>query len=251
MARKHRIIIVGATSAIAEHCARAWVTEGKADLVLVGRNQRRLERLADDLRARDPNADVSTYVVENFQEPEAIRAAVEDIAARGGIDIALVAHGDLPDQETCQTDLVACRDALMINGISPILFAEALAGQMERKGRGTLAIIGSVAGDRGRRSNYIYGAAKGALTRHAQGMRHRFAQGPVSVVLIKPGPTDTPMTTALKQRGTSLASVEDVAQRIVRGIQAGKGVVYAPPKWALIMLIIRHLPWFLFKRLDI
>jgi short-subunit dehydrogenase len=120
---------------------------------------------------------------------------------------------------------------------------------MEAAGSGTLAIIGSVAGDRGRKTNYVYGAAKGLIDRYAQGLQHRFAGTQVKVVLIKPGPTATPMTAHLPQRG--LASAEAVAHRIVTAVAAGQPVVYAPARWWLIMMIIRHLPRVIFNRLNI
>jgi NAD(P)-dependent dehydrogenase (short-subunit alcohol dehydrogenase family) len=108
-----------------------------------------------------------------------------------------------------------------------------------------------VAGDRGRRSNYVYGAAKGLVTRYAQGLQHRLAGSgsALRVVLVKPGPTATPMTAHLPQRG--LAPVELVARTIVQGSKAGKPVVYAPGKWALIMMVIRHLPAFVFNKMNI
>ena len=139
----------------------------------------------------------------------------------------------------------------MVNGVSPVLFAEALVQHKEKADRGTLGLIGSVAGDRGRKSNYVYGAAKGLVTRYAQGLQHRLAGSAVKIVLIKPGPTDTPMTAHLKQDGGKLASVEQVAQQIVSGMRQGKPVVYTPGKWALIMMIIRHLPQFVFNKMDI
>ena len=108
-----------------------------------------------------------------------------------------------------------------------------------------------MAGDRGRKSNYVYGAAKGLVTRYAQGMQHRFAGTGVKVVLIKPGPTDTPMTAHLKSQGAKLASVEDVAGQIVDAIERGHTTTYAPRKWALIMMIIRHLPAQIFNKLNI
>ena len=132
-----------------------------------------------------------------------------------------------------------------------MLFAEAFAGHLQRQDLGTLAIIGSVAGDRGRKSNYVYGAAKGLVTRYAQGLQHRLAATNVEVVLIKPGPTDTPMTAAMKQQGGKLASVADVAITIVSGMAKGKHLIYAPGKWALIMMVIRHLPRVVFNKMDI
>jgi short-subunit dehydrogenase len=120
---------------------------------------------------------------------------------------------------------------------------------MEKAQQGTLALTGSVAGDRGRKSNYVYGAAKGLVTRYAQGLQHRFAKTPIQIVLIKPGPTATAMTAHLPQRG--LAAADAVAATIVQGIAQGKPVIYAPSKWAVIMMIIIHLPAFIFNKLDI
>lgn len=250
MKDQKRIVIIGATSAIAEHCARLWVQDQPADLVLVGRDVQRLERVALDLRVRSPES--KTQIVQaDFLDPVLINATVENIMQSAWVDLVLIAHGSLPDQAKCQDDLQACRTALEINGVSPVLYAEAFAMHMAKVKHGTIALIGSVAGDRGRKSNYVYGAAKGLVTRYAQGLQHRFASTGVKVVLIKPGPTDTPMTAHLKNRGLTLASAEVVAKQIVEGITAGRSVIYAPSKWGIIMLIIRHIPSFIFKKMDI
>ena len=244
-----RIVIVGATSAIAEHCARLWA-RAIVDLILIGRDLARAERVAADLRVRSPQSTIRTLVA-NFIDPSAIRQLVDGIVAEGVVHTVLIAHGSLPDQAVCQQNLNECHEALTVNGISPVLFAEAFAGHMQKANHGTLAIIGSVAGDRGRKSNYVYGAAKGLVARYAQGLQHRLAGTNVKVVLIKPGPTDTPMTAHLKQQGKRLANVENVAQIIVRGVDQGQPVIYVPTKWALIIMIIRHLPRFIFNRMDI
>ena len=149
--------------------------------------------------------------------------------------------------------LAQAEAAMDLNGLSPVLFAEAFVGPLQQAGAGTLVILGSVAGDRGRKSNYVYGAAKGLVTRYAQGLQHRLALAgsAVKVVLVKPGPTDTAMTAHLKAQGAKLADPDEVAAAIVRGAERGQPVVYAPGKWALIMLVIRHLPRFVFNRMDI
>ncbi|KPG00651.1 short-chain dehydrogenase [Rhodopseudomonas sp. AAP120] len=250
MSSRTRIVIVGATSAIAEHCARVWLESRPADLVLLGRDRQRLERTANDLGVRSPHSEIRIVQAE-FLDPVAIQAVVDDILQQGGVDIVLIAHGSLPDQRGCQSDLAACRDALEINGVSPVLFAEAFANRMAQAGRGTIAVIGSVAGDRGRKSNYVYGAAKGLITRYVQGLQHRFAGTKLRIVLIKPGPTDTPMTAELKGQGARLAPVESVAREIVAGIDAGKPTVYAPGKWKIIMTVVRHIPAVIFNRLEI
>jgi decaprenylphospho-beta-D-erythro-pentofuranosid-2-ulose 2-reductase len=245
---QQRIVIIGATSSIAEHCARLWAARGNASLILVGRDAARMERIGADLRVRGA-AGVQVRAAD-LMDPRAIRALVDAIVAEGMPTQVLIAHGSLPDQARCQRDLGAAAEALQVNAMSPVLFAEAFAGHMEAVG-GTIIVIGSVAGDRGRRSNYVYGAAKGLVTRYAQGMQHRLAGSGslLKVVLVKPGPTATPMTAHLPQRG--LAPVEDVARQIVDGAAAGKAVVYAPGKWALIMMVIRHLPAFVFNKMNI
>lgn len=245
-----KIVIIGATSAIAEQCARLWAAEAPGTMVLVGRDAGRTERVAEDLRVRAPRTTI-TSLGADFHDPAAIRALVETLNTPSPADLVLIAHGSLPDQPQCQDNLAACRDALEVNAISPVLFAEAFAGAMQASGRGTLVVIGSVAGDRGRKSNYVYGAAKGLVTRYVQGLQHRLARTGVRVVLVKPGPTDTPMTAHLKQARTRMASAPEVAECIVRGARSGKAVVYAPAKWTLIMMVIRHLPRFVFNRMDI
>jgi short-subunit dehydrogenase len=245
-----KIVIIGATSAIAEHCARLWVKESPINLVLLGRDQVKTELVAADLRVRSPQSTITVQTTD-FLDPSRIREWANRIVAEGLPDIVLIAHGSLPDQMACQQDLGLCEEALAVNGVSPALFAEAFARHMQQADTGRLAIIGSVAGDRGRKSNYIYGAAKGLVTRYAQGLQHRLAGTNVKVILIKPGPTDTPMTAQLKCKGAKLADVGTVAQTIVNGIGRGTPVVYAPGKWALIMMVIRHLPLRIFNILNI
>jgi len=245
-----RIVVVGATSAIAEHCCRLWVQREAVDLTLVVRDMAKGEHMAADLRVRNPQSSVALTTVD-FMAPAAIAAFVASVASGGPIDAVLIAHGVLPVQAQCEQDLALCREMLEVNGLSPVLFAEAFAAIMEKAGRGTIAIIGSVAGDRGRKANYVYGAAKGLVARYAEGMEHRFAGTDVRIVLVKPGPTDTPMAANLKAQGRRLATVEEVAQATVEAMAKGRAIVYTPAKWRLIMLIVRHLPRFIFNRLQI
>ncbi len=245
---KKHIVIVGATSGIAEQCARIWIKEPALMLTLVGRDKNKTQALADNLAVRNPSATIKV-VTTDFLSPKEIAQSVETICTEAPVAIALIAHGSLPDQQQCQQELELNQHTLEVNGISPVLFAEAFATQMEKVQQGSLALIGSVAGDRGRKSNYVYGSAKGLVTRYAQGLQHRFAHTPIKVILIKPGPTATAMTEHLPQRG--LASAQAVAGTIVQGIAQGKAVIYAPAKWAVIMMIIIHLPAFIFNKLDI
>ena len=219
-------------------------------MLLVGRDDDRLAKVAEDLRVRGPQSAVSTQTCD-FLDGDAIDKLVANYASGGAIDIALIAHGCLPDQAYAQNQISSCKSALSINGLSPALFMEVLAKYMEPNGSGSIAIIGSVAGDRGRKSNYIYGAAKSLVDRYAQGLQHRLAGSGVHVCLVKPGPTLTPMTAHLLGTGASMAKVEDVATSIVNAIEQERAVIYTPGKWRLIMFVIRNLPRSIFNKLDI
>jgi decaprenylphospho-beta-D-erythro-pentofuranosid-2-ulose 2-reductase len=247
---RKRIVIIGATSSIAEYCARLWAANTPTEFILVGRNRSKTELVASDLRIRAPQTRVEN-IDADFTDPVKIQILADAINNAGPIDIVLIAHGSLPNQQQCQKKLDQCSEALEINGISPVLFAEAFAGHMEKAGRGTLAIIGSVAGDRGRKSNYVYGAAKSLVARYVQGLQHRLAKTNVKVILIKPGPTDTPMTMHMKNQGIKLASVTLVAKNIVDGINKGVSVIYTPKLWRIIMVILIHIPQSIFKKMNI
>jgi short-subunit dehydrogenase len=245
-----KIVVIGATSAIAEHCCRQWVQREACTLLLVARDGAKAGRIAEDLRVRSPASAVDVVTMD-FLDPVAIGRIADQAAASAPIDVVLIAHGMLPDQRLAESDLALCRETLEVNAVSPALFAEAFARHLAQAGRGTLAIIGSVAGDRGRKANYTYGATKGFLERYAEGLEHRFAGTDVNVVLIKPGPTDTPMAAASKANGRRLAPVDEVARITVRGIDAKRAVVYAPAYWAPIMFVVRNLPRFVFNKLNI
>lgn len=250
MQNKKRIIIVGGTSAIAEHCARLWVKAEPLDLVLIVRDLIKVEQVSADLKVRAPKTTIQT-IQADFLNPKSIQLLAQQISKEGSIDIVLIAHGVLSDQQACQKNLEMCRDDLEINALSPVLFAEAFIGVMESANHGTLALIGSPAGDRGRKSNYIYGAGKALIERYVEGLQHRLAKTKVKIVLIKPGPTKTPMTANLNVPAVALADVGQIAKGIVRGIFRGKAKVYVPIKWAYVMAIIRYLPSFVFNKLDL
>lgn len=251
MSNKPKILIVGGTSAIAEHCARLWIKQDACELILLGRDQEKLQRVASDLKVRSPEVKIQLQTVD-FLNAAAIQNCINSINQQGAIDLALIAHGNLPDQDRCQNDLIQCQQAIEINAVSPVLFTEIIAKHMIERNHGKLGVIGSVAGDRGRKSNYVYGASKALIDKYVQGLQHRLALigSDVSATLIKPGPTATPMTAEISGKG-KLATPEQVASDIVRGISQGKVTVYTPGKWALIMLVIRNLPFFLFKKMDI
>lgn len=249
------ILILGAASRIAECTARALITthpHAQLRFLLVGRDSRRLAPVAADLVASGGGrvaASVHAADLEHVGQAPTLVAECFDIL--GQVDLALIAHGTLPDQTAAECDPVLAERTLMVNGLSPVLLAERIVEHMVERKNGTLVVIGSVAGDRGRKSNYLYGAAKGLVDRHLEGLRHRLHGTPVHVMLVKPGPTRTPMTAGLGMAEGRLAAPEQVAGCIVRGIARRHGVIYAPGKWRLIMLIIRHLPSVIFNRLSI
>lgn len=245
-----KIVIIGATSAIAEQCARIYLREDAVELLLVGRDEKKLDAIADDLRVRQPQALISIALTD-FIDAQNIQSFVQAVCDKKTPDTVLIAHGSLPIQEDCQNHLPSCDEAIKVTGLSVVLFCEAFAHYLYKANSGRLIVLGSVAGDRGRKSNYIYGAAKGMVERYVEGVQHRFANDNKSatITLIKPGPTATPMTDGLNMSG--LASPEQVASDIVRGSNSGKAVVYTPIKWALIMFVIRNLPRFIYNKMGI
>lgn len=238
----------GASSAIAEACLREWCDE-PTRFVLVGRRREVLEAIAADLLVRNP-AGRAELVVGRLSGCEEIAATVAEALAHGSPEIAMVAFGTLPDQAALVGDPGAFTETLNVNGVWPGLCAQLLFEHMREHDHGRLVLIGSVAGDRGRRANYAYGAAKAMLATLAAGLQHTAAGTHVQVSLVKPGPTDTPMTRAAGTRGR-LAAPDAVARTIVAGVAVGRPVIYAPPQWRLIMAAIRALPRPLFNRLNI
>lgn len=237
-----RIVVVSATSEIAKACITAWANRQTCEFVFVGRDSARLTALAEECTAKFPGSIFSTRV-SDFLDPDQIQKSLE--SAPTPIDIFLIAQGSATAQKRVKQDLQYLKDELQINAVSVAMFAEASANILEKQGSGALAIIGSVAGDRGRAYNYSYGAAKSLLEKTAQGLQQRLARTKVSVSLIKPGPTATPMT---KDHRGNFANPDQVARLIVGGIRKGKRTIYAPSRWRLIMFIVRNLPFALFKR---
>lgn len=243
-----KVLIIGATSAIAEATARRFASRGDA-LCLVGRDPARLQRIADDLAVRGAvRAAVVPLDVTDF----AAHAAALDRAERelGGFDVALIAHGTLSDQATCENDVATLRREFDTNAMSVMALLTPLANRFAAQGHGSLAVISSVAGDRGRMSNYAYGAAKGAVSIFLSGLRQRLHKHGVHVLTIKPGFVDTPMTRQFP-KGALWAQPDDIAAGIVAAIDRRRSVVYLPWFWRPIMGVIRGLPEFLFSRVKL
>jgi hypothetical protein len=239
------VAVLGATSGIAQAALREWAGRG-AELRLVARDPDKLARVGADLETR--GASSVTPVVLDLGTDAGVRSAVESVFAEGPVDIVLVAFGTMPSQADADGDESVAATLLHVNGSLNVLAGHLAALRLIEQGRGSLAIIGSVAGDRGRQSNYLYGAAKAMVATAASGLQHRVAGTNVSVTLVKPGPTATPMTDHLRGGPLKLAKAETVAADIVRAVDRGKPVVYTPRKWSLIMTIIKLLPRQLFER---
>ncbi|MBX9607455.1 MAG: SDR family oxidoreductase [Gammaproteobacteria bacterium] len=244
---KH-ILIVGAGSAIAEACARLWSAEGAA-LHLVARDPARLAAMADDLALRGA-ARVSHGVADVARMDDAGDLVDAARAALGGLDLVLVAQGVLPNQRACERDFAQARAAFEVNTLASLAVLTRAAVLFEEQGHGALIVLGSVAGDRGRASNYVYGASKAALEVFASGLRNRLARRGVQVLLVKPGFVDTPMTAAFT-KGPLWAQPADIARGILRALETRRDVVYLPAFWRAIMLVIRLLPERVFKRLTL
>lgn len=243
-----RILIMGATSAIAEATAREFAARGAA-LFLVGRNADRLAAIADDLRLRGA-VQVDTHLMDARElscYPQLVDAATQCL---GGLDTALIAHGTLSDQPAAQASIEVLLDELRVNALSHMALCTELGNRFEAQGHGCIAVISSVAGDRGRQSNYVYGAAKAAVSAFTSGLRQRLHSKGVHVLTIKPGFVDTPMTAAFR-KGPLWATPATVGKAIVGAIQRGTPVLYTPWFWWPIMQIIRNIPETIFRRLKL
>jgi short-subunit dehydrogenase len=242
------VLVVGATSAIAAEIARLYAGWG-ARLFLVARDPQRLSAVADDLRVRGA-AEAGTLVLdvrETGRHEEVVSAA---LAALGGLDVVLLAHGVLPDRNRARQSASYALESIAVNFTSTVSLLTLLANRLEAQGSGVIAVITSVAGDRGRQSNYVYGAAKGGLGIFLQGLRNRLYRSGVVVITIKPGFVDTPMTAGIP-KNPLFASARRAARAIHRAIEARRDVVYIPWFWRPIMAVVNNLPEAVFKRLRL
>ncbi|MFL6604081.1 MAG: SDR family oxidoreductase [Steroidobacteraceae bacterium] len=243
-----RALIMGATSAIAQSTARLLAARGDS-LYLVGRRADALEATAADLRVRGaPQVGFEALDANDLPALQAMLARATE--ALGGLDIVLIAHGTLSNQKACEVSPELTVQELTTNAISTVVLLTTVAQQFEQRRSGTIVVISSVAGDRGRASNYVYGSAKALVTAFASGLRQRLAKCGVSVITIKPGFVDTPMTAALP-KSALWAQPQTVAAGIVRAIDRSATVVYLPGFWRLIMMIIRAIPERVFSRISL
>lgn len=243
-----RVLALGATSAIAEATLRLMAERGDR-LFLVARNPAKLAAVRDDLLTRGASAAIGQ--VADLDDTAAHPALIEQaIAALGGLDVAFLAHGVLGDQPQAERNYATAEAILRTNFLSAVSLVTVLANYFEAQRRGAIAVLSSVAGDRGRRSNYVYGASKGGLNVFLDGVRNRIDRAGVNVLTIKPGFVATPMTAHLPPNAL-FAQPSAVARHILRAIDRRQDVAYVPPFWGLIMLVVRSVPRRIFKRLNL
>lgn len=243
-----RVLVLGATSAIAQAWMRLLAPSGTTFFV-VSRNAERLESVANDLitrGARGVYAEAAD-LDRTDQHPALLERAVSSL---GGLDCALIAHGVLGDQSAGERDFATAAASLQTNFLSAVSLVTWLANYFASESAGTIAVISSVAGDRGRKSNYIYGSAKAGLNAFLSGVRNRLDRDGVQVLSILPGFVSTPMTAHLPQ-GPLFASPDAVARDILKAIQDRRDVLYTPWFWRPIMGLIRAVPEWKFKSMDL
>lgn len=242
------ILIIGATSAIAEATARIWAAEG-CRLYLVGRNPDKLALVSRDLESRGAQVTAAELDVSDFSlHAPAMESAFQALMR---VDVVLLAFGDLPDQLRCEQSEAAALSALTVNAASVMSLLTIIANRLRRQRSGVIAVLGSVAGDRGRKSNYVYGSCKALVATFMEGLAGRLRSSGVRVITIKPGFVDTPMTARFK-KGLLWAQPASIAAIIhARVASASSGTYYAPRFWWAIMAVIRSIPANILYRLNI
>jgi decaprenylphospho-beta-D-erythro-pentofuranosid-2-ulose 2-reductase len=243
-----KALILGATSAIAQETAKLLAAEG-GSLFLVGRDSAKLESVAQDLRVRGARRVVTlTCDLNAIDQHDLILKRSTDVLE--GLNTVLISYGTLSNQELCENSVIAALDQLKTNFLSVVSLLILIGNRFEEQRNGCIAVISSVAGDRGRQSNYVYGAAKGALTVFLSGLRNRLVKAGVTVITIKPGFVDSPMTASFR-KGFLWASPAVVGRGVYRAIVSRKDVVYLPWYWRYIMMAVVLIPERMFKRLSL
>lgn len=243
-----KILIIGATSAIAKATARLYAEQGQ-ELFLVARNEERLLALANDLKVHGAGSveHRALDLTDTRRHQQTLDQAFDVLQH---IDLVFICHGSLPDQEACENNFELAQQEIHLNGLSVISLLTILASKLKTQGSGTIATITSVAGDRGRQSNFVYGSAKSMVSTYLQGLRGKLLPFNVHVTDIRPGLVDSPMTAQFR-KGALWSTPEIVAQKIVKAIARKQHTVYAPGYWRIIMTMVCSIPEILFKRLKI
>ena len=243
-----KVLIIGATSSIAEHCARIWASRGDK-LYLIARNEGHVLTIAADLKVRGASS-VAIKCVDLNEMDRHVELLDAAENALDGVDVVLIAHGTLSNQKSCELSINETLQEIQTNALSSISLLTLIANRFEAKRDGTICVISSVAGDRGRASNYVYGSAKAMLTAFTSGLRQRLYKSNVAVVTVKPGFVDTPMTREFN-KGFLWAKPTKISERIVNAVDKKNDEVYAPSFWFCIMCIVKNIPNCIFKRINL
>lgn len=251
------LVVVGATSLVARYCSREWLKEEYDNIYLIARNEQKLNNCKCDLQTRlqgkTKNTNIRTVLLDDFLDANKINDIVDDIAKESPPSTVLIAQGSsLDSNEELLKDISKIKQSLELNAISPILFLEKFIEVCVEDENAHIGVIGSVAGDRGRLSNYVYGAGKGCIEKYIQGIHHRLGNQKLKlkVTLIKLGPTVSPMTANCPNQ-EKMCKPELAEKLIVNAINKGSRCVYVPFKWKIIMFVIRNIPYIVFNLFKI
>lgn len=238
-------VVIGGNSEIAAECAKLWAESGKIkNLVLVGRNLEKLNFVKSKIEEKNQSILINVEILD-FSSIDHILNMVQKITKTFLVEKILFALGTLESE-----NLKEERDLLYINGIAPILLSQAFIPYLV-KGKSHLIFISSIAAERGRKTNYLYGAGKSMLTTYVEGLQHKTSENQIFITLIKLGPTKTNMLLETKKYIPFSASLEYVAKLIVDASRLRKKVVFIPLRWKFIMFFIKRIPNFIFKKFNI
>lgn len=246
------ILIVGATSSIAQACIKQWcMLERKLSFILIARSQEKLQYFGQDLLIRYPYISIQQQYID-LKEIEQADKLLKNIFQEQKIDVALIAQGIMYSNEN-NLNYMEINELIHLNCTSIVVWLDVIYKNMVLQKFGKIGVISSVAGDRGRKANYLYGASKALVSTYVEGLQHKttLLNQNIQVSLIKPGPTASAMTQHLVEQGKKLANVDEVAKTIVSRMERNQRIIYTPKLWFLIMLIIKNMPFFIFKRIDI
>jgi hypothetical protein len=244
----NRVLVIGATSMIAEYVSRELAQQGSSEFVFIARNKEKLKKMSSDFAIRFPSTSVKQLILSDTSAI-AIEKLVDKAYSGVKFDLVINAIGDLGNEYELRENREKIPGFIETNVILHVSFVEAVIARAENFGTCTIAIFGSVAGDRGRSQNNFYGASKAYLDSYVQGLQQRLVKTPLEVLIIKPGPVATPMTAHLGNM-RALANPSKVAKEITAGIHNGKSVIYTPKIWRIIMFIVKLIPAKIFNQLK-
>jgi decaprenylphospho-beta-D-erythro-pentofuranosid-2-ulose 2-reductase len=248
MVTMKRVVIFGGTKGMGRALARKMAARGDR-VFLLGRNEEDLRTSAADLQARTAGA-TTEYARCDLERPETFAPALDHAAAAlGGIDVVVVTAALFASQDALEADTELMRRLLSANFTNTVIFCELVRRRLMAGEGGTLCVFSSVAGERGRKPVILYGASKAGLTRYLEGLDHKYRSRGLITVCVKPGFVRTSMTAGLRTPPFA-ADPDPVAERVLRAVDRGQPVVYAPAIWFAIMLVIRSLPRFVMRRIG-